>query len=237
MKAVILAGGRGTRLAPYTRIFPKPMMPIGDKTILEIVLLQLKHFGITDIVLTIGHLSGLMRAFFQDGKQFGVNIEYSFEEEPLGTAGPLKMIKDLDETFIVLNGDVLTNLDINKMVDFHKINDSVATISMHEYQVFIDLGIINHDLENHIIGYIEKPTLEYNVSMGIYIFEPEVLDFIPKQEYYDFPELVKNLIAHNLNVIGYPFNGYWKDLGRTIDYEQACNDFENMRSTFLDEVH
>lgn len=233
MKAVILAGGRGTRLAPYTRIFPKPMMPIGDKTILEILFQQLKNFGITDIILTIGHLSGLMRAFFQDGKQLGINIEYVYEEKPMGTAGPLRMVPGLTDTFIVLNGDVLTDINIDKMIAYHRKKHGIATIAMHNQQVHIDLGIVQHDADNRIIGYTEKPTFDYKVSMGIYLFEPKVLDYIPKNNYFDFPDLVKVLIAKNQPVVGYSYKGYWKDLGRPEDYEQACQDFEIIRSKFL----
>jgi NDP-sugar pyrophosphorylase family protein len=233
MKAVILAGGKGTRLAPYTRIFPKPMLPIGDKAIVEIMIYQMRRAGISDIVLAVGHLAGLMRAFFQDGSQFGVNICYSYEDQPLGTAGPLAAIPDLDSTFMVTNGDVLTTLDMRELIAFHKQNKGVATIATHHRQVRIDLGVIHTDGDHTIIGYQEKPTIDYRVSMGIYLFEPEVLAFIPKGEYLDFPDLVKLLIAAGKKVVAYPFDGYWQDLGRPDDYEQANLDFETMRSEFL----
>jgi NDP-sugar pyrophosphorylase family protein len=235
MKAVILAGGKGTRLAPYTRIFPKPMLPIGDKAIVEIMIYQMRRAGISDIVLAVGHLAGLMRAFFQDGSQFGVNICYSYEDQPLGTAGPLALIPDLDSTFMVSNGDVLTTLDMGELIAFHKENKGVATIATHPRQVRIDLGVIHTDGANTIIGYQEKPIIDYSVSMGIYLFEPEVLAFIPKGEYLDFPDLVKLLIAAGKKVVAYPFDGYWQDLGRPDDYEQANLDFEKMRSEFLPE--
>jgi NDP-sugar pyrophosphorylase family protein len=235
MKAVVLAGGKGTRLAPYTRIIPKPMMPIGDKAILEIMLYQMRRAGITDVTLTVGHLAGLMRAFFQDGSHLGLNICYSFEDHPLGTAGPLSLINGLDETFLVCNGDVLTTLDLGELIEFHKQHQGVATIASHLRQVHIDLGVIQTNGDHSIIGYQEKPTIDYLVSMGIYIFEPIVLQYIDKGVYLDFPELIKILIANNKKVAAYPFTGYWEDLGRADDYEQANKDFEKMRPQFLPE--
>lgn len=236
MKAVILAGGRGTRLAPYTYVLPKPMMPIGDRAILEILLRQMKRAGINHIVLTVGHLSGLMQAFFQDGTQWDLDITYSFEAKPLGTAGPLALVPNLDKTFMVSNGDVLTLLNFNDFLNFHQEQGGICTIAMHERQVHIDLGVIEQNNGEYVItGYVEKPTLDYRVSMGIYIFEPRVLDYIPKNEYLDFPDLVKILLANGERVVGYPFSGYWRDLGNPGDYTQACLDFEQMRSQFLPE--
>ena len=235
MKAVILAGGKGTRLAPYTRIFPKPMLPIGDKAIVEIMIYQMKRAGIGDITLAVGHLAGLMRAFFQDGSQYGVKIGYSYEHQPLGTAGPLAGIPDLKGTFMVTNGDVLTTLDMRDLIAFHNENKGVATIATHERKVKIDLGVIHANGDHTITGYEEKPTIVYSVSMGIYLFEPDVLAFIPKGEYLDFPDLIKMLIEAGKKVVAYPFNGYWQDLGRPDDYEQANIDFETMRSEFLPE--
>ncbi len=235
MKAVVLAGGKGTRLAPYTRIIPKPMMPIGDKAILEIMLQQMRRAGITEVVLTVGHLAGLMRAFFQDGSHLGLHICYSIEEHPLGTAGPLSLITDLTDTFMVCNGDVLTTLNMAELIEFHRRNRGVATIASHMRQVQIDLGVIQTDGDHAIIGYQEKPVMKYLVSMGIYLFEPVVLDYIPKGEYLDFPDLILKLVADQKKVVAYPFNGYWEDLGRPDDYEQANIDFEKMRSQFLPE--
>ncbi len=235
MKAVVLAGGKGTRLAPYTRIIPKPMMPIGDKAILEIMLHQMRRAGITDVILTVGHLAGLMRAFFQDGSHLGLNICYSIEENPLGTAGPLSLINGLDETFMVCNGDVLTTLNMAELIEYHRSNQGVATIASHVRQVQIDLGVIQTNGDHAITGYLEKPVMNYLVSMGIYIFEPLVLQYIPKGQYLDFPDLILKLVAEEKKVVSYPFNGYWEDLGRPDDYEQANIDFEKMRSQFLPE--
>ncbi len=233
MQAVILAGGKGTRLAPYTRVFPKPMMPIGDKTILEILLHQLQAAGITHVTLTVGHLAGLMHAFFQDGSSYGLNIRYAYEDIPLGTAGPLANITDLTETFLVANGDVLSLLPIDQFIAYHKQQGGICTIAMHERTVQINLGVIETDGGNRIQNYIEKPSLDYRVSMGLYIFEPRVLAYIPQGQYLDFPDLVKKLLAAGEKVVGYPFDGYWQDLGHPSDYEQAVEDFDSMRGLFL----
>ncbi len=237
MKAVILAGGRGTRLAPYTYVLPKPMMPIGDRTILEILLRQIKRAGINQVVLTVGHQAGLMQAFFQDGAQFDLDITYSYEATPLGTAGPLALVPGLEETFLVSNGDVLTLLNINDFVVFHQQHGGICTIAMHERQLKVNLGVIEQDANSfHVTGYQEKPVLDYKVSMGMYIFEPEVLNYIPQGGYLDFPDLVNQLLDAGEKVIGYPFKGYWMDLGNHEDYTQANKDFDQMRSHFLPEI-
>ncbi len=237
MKAVILAGGRGTRLAPYTYVLPKPMMPIGEYTILEILLRQLKRGGVNHIVLTVGHLAGLMQAFFQDGAQFDLDITYSFEPKPLGTAGPLVLVPDLDRTFLVSNGDVLTLLDINDFFKFHHEQGGICTIAMHERQHKVNLGVIDLDPSNYqVTDYHEKPVLDYKVSMGMYIFEPRVLDYIKSGEYLDFPDLVCKLLAAGEKVVGYPYSEYWMDLGNHEDYTQANKDFDSMRSQFLPEI-
>ncbi len=235
MKSVVLAGGKGTRLLPYTRIFPKPLVPIGDMPILEILIRQMRRAGVTDVTLTVNHLSELMRAFFQDGAQFGLNITYSYEDKPLGTAGPLALVPGLSETFLVTNGDVLTTLPIAELIAFHRQSGAAATIAMHTRHVKIDLGVIQLDGGCRITGYIEKPTLDYRVSMGLYVFEPRVLDYIPRNQYLDFPNLVQKLLDSGEHVSGYPFTGYWQDLGRPDDYEQAILDFESMRNQFLPE--
>ena len=233
MKAVVLAGGQGARLAPYTKILPKPLMPIGDMPILEILLRQMKRAGIDDVVLTVGHLAQLMRTFFQDGDQYGLRIQYSYEDQPLGTAGPLSLVQGLEDTFLVTNGDVLTTLDIKDLVDFHKQSGAAATIASHTRQVKVDLGVIQFNGGQEIIGYTEKPIYDYFVSMGIYVFEPRVLKYIPHNQYLDFPNLVLRLISYGEKVVGYPFSGYWQDLGRPDDYEQAVDQFEALREQIL----
>lgn len=235
MKAIILAGGKGARLAPYTRVFPKPMMPIGDKTILEILLMQMKRAGVDEVTLAVGHLAGLMRAFFQDGSQLGLKIHYSYEKEPLGTAGPLSLVDGLDETFLVSNGDVLTTLDITDLIKFHKDNGAFTTIATHQRSVHIDLGVIQTNGDQTIKGYIEKPDIDYQVSMGLYVFEPGTLGYIPNGQYLDFPDLIKKMLTAGERVMAYSFSGYWQDLGRPDDYEQANMDYEQMRSEFIPE--
>ena len=235
MKAVVLAGGKGRRLAPYTRIIPKPLMPIGEQPILEIMLMQMKRAGITDVTLTVGYLANLLRLFFQDGSRLGLNIDYSYEIAPLGTSGPLANVTGLDDTFLVTNGDVLTTLDLSELIAFHRKSGAIATIASHHRKVKIDLGVVKFDGDSRIIGYEEKPSIDYSVSMGIYVFEPRVLEFIPKEEYLDFPDLVLKLLAAGEKVSGYLFDGYWEDLGRPDDYEQASADFERMHDQFLPE--
>jgi len=235
MKAVVLAGGKGARLAPYTKILPKPLMPIGDMPILEILLRQMKRYGVDEVVMTVGHLAELLRAFFQDGKRFGLKIDYSYEDHPLGTAGPLSLVKDLDETFLVTNGDVLTTLNLQNLVNYHKSKGAIATIAAHVRNVRIDLGVIQTNLNNDIVGYIEKPTYNLYVSMGIYVFEPRLLSYIGYNEYLDLPDLILKLISAGERVASFPFEGYWMDLGRIDDYEQAVIDFEKLKPQFLGE--
>lgn len=235
MKAVVLAGGKGTRLAPYTRVLPKPLMPIGDMPILEILLRQLKHAGVDEVILTVGHLAELLHAFFQNGERFGIAVRYSYEDKPLGTAGPLRLVKDLDETFLVMNGDVLTTLDFTNLMEYHRRSGALVTVAAHSREVKIDLGVLKLDTDNRVIDYFEKPTYNFEVSMGVYVFEPKVLDYIPFNQYFDFPSLILTLIAAGQIVKVYPYDGYWMDLGRPDDYEQAVADFERMRSQFLPE--
>ena len=157
MKAIVLAGGKGTRLAPYTHILPKPLMPIDDMPILEVLLRQMKRAGVNHVVLTVGHLSSLLRAYFGTGEQWGLDISYSYEDKPLGTAGPIALVQGLDKTFLVTNGDVLTTLNLKKLIAFHKQKGGIATIAAHQRQVKIDLGVIQWDGDDRVSGYIEKP--------------------------------------------------------------------------------
>jgi NDP-mannose synthase len=236
MKAVILAGGKGTRLAPYTKILPKPLMPIGDMPILEVLLRQMKKAGVSEVILTVGHLAHLIQAFFQDGSNYGLKIHYKYEEQPLGTAGPLALLVDLlDEPFLVANGDVLTTLDLRELAAAHHRLRAAATIASHARQIKVDLGVLQFNGSDEITGYREKPVLDFMVSMGIYIFEPRILQYIPPNQYLDFPDLVLSLIAHGERVCGYRFDGYWQDLGRPDDYEQAVNEFESLRGQILND--
>src|SRR3990172_5297744 len=200
MKAIILAGGKGTRLAPYTTIFPKPLMPIGDMPILEIVLRQLAHYGFDDISLAVGYLSELLMAYCGDGSKFGLKIGYSHEEQPLGTAGPIALVPNLEDTFLVMNGDLLTTIDYGVMLKYHRERGALATVACYQRDVKIDLGVIQVDEDNWVVNYIEKPTYHYSVSMGIYLFEPEILNYIPKGQRLDLPELVLKLMRDGKKV-------------------------------------
>lgn len=233
MRAVILAGGKGTRLAPLTEVFPKPLVPVGGMPIMEIVIRQLKHFGFNRITLAVGYLADLIQAYFQDGSKLGVSINYSCEAEPLGTAGPLALIDNLDETFLVMNADVLTSLNYQELIHFHHSHGGVATIGAIRKQVKIDLGVIFSDGDFNILKYVEKPTEHFQVSMGVYIFEPQVLDFIRGKGYLDFPDLVNNLLQSSLPVKTFPFQGYWMDIGRHDDYAQAAEEFLAMKDDLI----
>jgi len=235
MKAVVLAGGKGARLAPYTKILPKPLMPIGDMPILEVLLRQMERYGIDEVYLTVGHLAHLLNAFFRDGQDLGLKINYSYEDHPLGTAGPLSLLKGLDDTFLVANGDVLTTLNLQSLIDYHHQKGAIATIAAHVRDIKIDFGVIQTNLESEIIGYIEKPTSTFYVSMGIYIFETGVLNYIKYNEYLDLPNLILRLIEAGEKVASFPFDGYWMDLGRIDDYEQAVRDFESVKPLILGE--
>jgi NDP-sugar pyrophosphorylase family protein len=235
MKAVVLAGGKGTRLAPYTNVLPKPLMPIGNMPILEVLLRQMKLAGFDEVILTVGHLAELLEAFFKDGSRFGIQIKYSIEDNPLGTAGPLALVENLTDTFLVCNGDILTTLDLRNLVKFHKAQGGIATIAMHQRQVKVNLGVIQMGDGNEIIGYVEKPSMDYMVSMGIYMFEPRILKYIEPNHYLDFPDLILRVLAANEKVHGYPFDGYWQDLGNPEDYQLAQQDFTEMQAQFLGE--
>lgn len=229
MRAVILAGGKGTRLRPYTTVIPKPLMPLGDRPILDVIIRQLKHYGFSQVTMAVGYLAELIEAYFSDGNKYGIKIDYSREDAPLGTIGPLSLIERLDKTFLVMNGDILTNLDYLKLLEFHKKNRAVATIAAYNKEVKIDLGILEMDEGFRLKQYIEKPTLRYHVSMGIYIFEPEILRFIEPNGYLDFPDLVLTLMKAGKKVLAFPFDGYWFDIGRQEDYVRAQEEFEALK--------
>lgn len=235
MKAVILAGGKGTRLAPYTTIFPKPLVPLGHRPILDIIIRQLAHYGFRRIVLNVGYLSELIVAYFQsaNSRPSIVDLTYFKEPQPMGTAGSLRMIPGLDETFLVMNGDILTSMDYSKLIAYHHDKGSILTIGMHKKKVKIDLGVIESGEDNILTGYIEKPEKEYDVSMGIYIYEPAVLNYIEPDTHLDFPALVLRLLENGEKVAGYPCNDYWMDIGCQEDYVRAQDEFEQMKDMFL----
>ncbi len=236
LRAVVLAGGAGTRLAPYTTVLPKPLMPIGDLPILEIVVRQLRHAGFTNLNLAVGYLSSLIEAYFGDGARWDIDIEYCRETHPLGTAGPLRLVRTLTDTFLVMNGDILTTLDYADLVRFHRDSHAVATVGVFQKDVTIDLGVIEVDQTGHVANYIEKPTMHYLVSMGVYALEPCALDYIPPGERFDLPDLMKKLIKDRQRTVAYPFDGQWLDIGCAPDYALAVELFSRQRATFLAET-
>jgi len=235
MKAIILAGGKGSRLAPYTTILPKPLMPIDEKPILEIVIRQLAHSGFDDITLAVGYLAELIMAYCGDGSKFGVSLTYSREETPLGTAGPIALVSELDDTFLVMNGDLLSTVDYAAMLADHRARGAIATLAAYRRDVKIDLGVVHVDAGGWLTDYVEKPTYHYDVSSGIYIFEPSILSHIPRGEHLDLPELVLKLIRQGQKVGVHRFEGYWLDIGRHSDYDQAIQEFQAHRDKFLPE--
>jgi NDP-sugar pyrophosphorylase family protein len=234
MRAVILAGGKGTRLYPFTINFPKPLVPLGNTPVLEVLLERLISYQITDVTLTLGHLAELMRAYFERRKDINdrMHLRYVEEEEPTGTAGSLALVPDLDKTFLVMNGDLLTNINFNELVQFHREKKAAITIAVHRRQVKIDLGVLDFDDSYQITGYHEKPTMDYHVSMGIYVYEPRVLQYIEKGTYLDFPTLVLRLLAAGETVVAYPTDCMWLDIGRPDDYARAQELFTNSHEEF-----
>jgi len=230
MKTVILSGGRGTRLAPYTSVLPKPLLPIGERAILEIVVEQLREAGFTDVVLSVGYLAHLIQAVFDNGPSRGLNISYVHEDSPLGTAAPLRLVEGLDDTFLVMNGDVLTTLDHRALVDFHRASGFEITIASHVRKTRFDYGVLEADESGRLLAFSEKPEVTSLVSMGIYVMEPQVLELIPAGEHFDFPDLVHALIAGGRAVGVYPYSGYWRDLGRHEDYVAANEEWETERT-------
>jgi NDP-mannose synthase len=236
MKALILAGGKGTRLRPYTTTIPKPLMPIGDKAILEIVVEQLKYCGFDEIIMSIGHLGELIMAFFGDGSKYDVNIKYTKEEKPLGTAGPLSLIKnDVEGPFLMMNGDILTDLDYSDLMDYHKKKRNIATVALNKRVVNIDFGVTEVNEKNLIVGYKEKPVIDYLVSMGVYIFEERILEYIEDEKYFDLPDLINKLLNNGETVNGYIFDGYWLDIGRHDDYEKANKEFDEVFTNLVED--
>lgn len=236
MRAVILAGGKGVRLAPYTSVFPKPLMPIGDMPIMEIIIRQLSTYAFNEIFVSVGHLSRLIQAYFGDGSAWGVEIRYVSEELPLGTAGALALIPPSTEPTLVMNADVLSTLHYADLMTSHAASGAALTVGLFTKQVKIDLGVLRVS-DRKVTEYIEKPTFDYQVSMGVYVVMPIVHDFIIRRgaRRLDFPDVVSTLIADGGFVSGYPFSGYWLDIGRPADYEEAVAEFERSRSLFLPE--
>lgn len=234
LKAIILAGGKGTRLLPFTANFPKPLVPVGDTPVLEILIRRLIRSGITDITLTLGYLAELVKAYFDHRQQLlqHVSLRYVVEEEPTGTAGSLALVPDLEKTFLVMNGDLLTNLNLHELVEFHIKQNALLTVATQAREVKIDLGVLEFDAHNQITKYLEKPKSTYHVSMGIYVYEARVLKYLQHGQYLDFPDLVLRLLAEGEKVCAYPADCLWLDIGRPDDYSRAQEIFSQKKESF-----
>jgi NDP-sugar pyrophosphorylase family protein len=236
-RAVILAGGEGTRLRPYTTVLPKPLMPIGDRPVLDIVVRQLKAHGFERITMATGYLAELIEAFFRDGESYGIAIDYFREHEPLGTVGALALIEGVaDDDVLVMNGDVLTDIDYGALLERHRSSDAAATIATKERQIQVSLGVLRFadaDDPTRLTGYDEKPAIDYVASMGVYCFAPRALAHIKPGERLDFPDLVLRLIAAGDIVRSWLSDDYWLDIGRHDDYEQAQEEFESVRDRLI----
>jgi NDP-sugar pyrophosphorylase family protein len=226
MRAVILAGGLGMRLRPYTTILPKPLVPVGDRPILEHILVRLASCGVQTADICVGHLGELIRLYFsQDGKlPANLELRWHWENEPLGTAGAIRTVTGLDSTFIAMNGDVLTTLDYRELVAYHRSHDAVLTVAMQSKRVDIDLGVIESE-GGLITGYREKPSLDYEVSMGIYVYEPQALAYLPDGP-CQFPDLVLRLLEAGERVAAFRTDAEWYDIGTFQEYERAMQALE-----------
>jgi NDP-mannose synthase len=227
MRAVVLAGGLGMRLRPYTTVLPKPLVPIGDRPILEHILLRLHRCGVREVDLCVGHLGELIQAYFSQADVLPDDLElrWHWEETPLGTAGALRIVPDLTGTFVAMNGDILTTLDYGELVRFHERAGAALTVAMHAKRVDIDLGVIEAD-GDRIVDYREKPQLDYDVSMGIYAYAGRVLEHLPEEGPYQFPDLVRLLLDAGEHVAGFRSEAEWFDIGTPAEHQRAVDAFE-----------
>ena len=231
MRAVILAGGKGTRLKPYTTVIPKPLVPIGDEMpIMEIVVRQLASAGFTHLTIAVNHLAELIESFFGNGSKWNVKIDYSYEDKPLSTIGPLTLIKDLPENFLVMNGDLLCDMDYREFYDYHVKMKNSITISAFKRTAQIDFGVLKYNSDQILTEFIEKPVYDFSVSMGIYCFSRSVIEKIPEGSVYGFDQLMVDSIKNNEQVHVKPFEGFWLDIGRLEDYETANEKYEEIKT-------
>ena len=232
-RAIILAGGKGTRLKPYTVALPKPLVPVGKYPILEIIIKQLVFYNFNRITITVNHQADIIKAYFGNGKKWHANIDYSFEEKPLSTIGPLTKIQNLPDDFLVMNGDVLTNLNYSDFFEYHLSRKNLFTISGFRRIINSEFGVLELDHDNRLTGFSEKPKIHYTVSMGIYMINKSIMQFVPADTYFGFDNLMLKLIDINQPVDVKIFDGYWLDIGRPDDYEQAVSEFEKNPLQFL----
>jgi NDP-mannose synthase len=233
MMAVILAGGKGTRLKPFSMTIPKPLLPLGDFPILEVVLRQLSGAGFKRVVITLGHMAHLFASTIGNGSELGLKIDYCREDEPLGTAGSLRLVEGLEDNFLVMNGDLLTTLNYRELLNKHVINKACGTIALHRREVHIDYGVIEIDEDGNLKNYIEKPTVPYAVSMGINILNRRCTDFIPNACKFDMPQLMMAMSRAGEKVICHETDCYWQDIGRFDDYQHASEDFIKNPGRFI----
>jgi NDP-sugar pyrophosphorylase family protein len=233
MQAIILAGGKGRRLMPYTTVLPKPLMPIGDYSILEVILRQLMHAGFKKVTISTGYLHELIHAYIDSNKKLGLDISYVHEDTPLGTIGPLRLMKDLESNFLVMNGDILTDINYKALIDWHTKKKAIATVATYRRDAPIDFGVLEKDTENRIIAFREKPTYHFDVSMGVYVFSKKILNYVPRSEPFGFDQLMYALTADKAPVFSYPHDGYWLDIGRPDDYARSIEEFERYKDRFL----
>ncbi len=232
-RAVILAGGKGTRLRPYTIELPKPLVPLGDYPILEIIIKQLGKAGFDHVTITVNHQADMIKTYFGDGAKWDMKIDYSLEDQPLSTMGPLSLIDDLPDNFLVMNGDILTDLDYAAFYDGHVNAGSIFTISSFVREHVNLYGVLETDANNKLTDFKEKPVTRFEVSMGIYMLNKAVMDFIPYNKPYGFDHLMLDLIKAEKNASVKSFGGYWLDIGRPDDYMIAIDEFEKNKALFL----
>jgi len=231
--AVVLAGGKGSRLRPYTVVLPKPLMPIGDYSILEVIVRQLARYGFDRITLAVNHQAEIVRALCGDGSKWGVHIDYSLETVPLSTIAPLKLLSHLPENFLLMNGDVLTDLDMGRLYEEHVRNGRLFTIAASARTQIVDYGVLHPGPQNQLVGFEEKPRLDYLVSMGVYIVNRSVLNHVPAGQKYGFDNLMLDMLASKEPVYLERYDGYWRDIGRVDDYMSAVEEFEQRRRQLL----
>jgi NDP-mannose synthase len=232
-RAIILAGGKGTRLRPYTIALPKPLMPIGDYPILEVIVRQLKNNGFSHITMAVNHQAEIIQAFFGDGSKWGLEIDYSLEDKALSTMAPLKLIDDLPNDFLVMNGDVLTDLNFGDFYTNHVESKNIFTISSYQREIKSEFGVLDVNSDGVLVGFREKPVSVFDVSMGIYMVSKKSVDYIPQNTFYGFDHLMIDLMKNKEKPKVHKFDGYWLDIGRPEDYLQAIEEFDEMRARFI----